>query len=300
MDTNGAIVAMIAKRLTGSRYVYLSLELRDPRDAWPFSAAINMLERLAYRNADAVIIQDQDRLQTLNRYLAFDHPYAFYLPNSPSGSVMATESATGEPFLRRILGISPAEFSVIALQAGMIDRMVFSEELAASFRAIERDWALVFHERVKRDINEPMLRQLRQLNPRNLFLSLDPVSLADVDKVYQSATIGLAFYRESDANFGQISMASGKLAFYLKHGKPILASNTASLAAFVDRTGAGIVIHDPTDRAELENAIDRLLADYAGYSARARQSFDREFDFDRNVVPVLDLLDRVAEPGRTI
>ena len=164
-------------------------------------------------------------------------------------------------------------------------------KLAESFASIDMGCALVFHERIHRTESDPYLKRLRAVNPTNLFLSLEPVRLDQVDQVYASATIGLAFYREVDPNFGQIAMASGRLGYYLKHGKPILVSNSPSLARFVGRTGVGIVVVDPANPREIAAALSSLFEDYEGFSTRARQCYEAEFRFDRNIQPLLDLVD---------
>lgn len=292
VDTRGAIVALLWWYLKGTRYAYLSLELRDPRKRWGLSAFINPVERVAYRKADIVIVQDGDRLRTLNSYLHFDHPTAVYLPNSPGG--LNTRSAPQRNFFRDRFTIPEAKFPVIALQAGTIAPWSFSEELAKAFAAIDRGVALVLHENRPRRVDDKYIRRVRAANRTNLFLSLAPVRLDQVDDVFASATIGLAFYRDINSNLSQISMASGKLAYYLKHGKPVLVSNTASLANFVKRSEAGLVINDPTDPAELQSAIDVLLRDYERFSSKARAVFDDHLDFDHNVKPVLARLDSVA------
>jgi glycosyltransferase involved in cell wall biosynthesis len=136
---------------------------------------------------------------------------------------------------------------------------------------------------------------LRSINDRNLFLSLDPVPLEDVDEVFASPTIGLAFYRDIDENYSQIAMASGKLGFYLKHGKPVLVSNNESMRNFIDRTGVGIVISDPADAAEVRAAIAQILAAYDTYSSKARACFEQEFDFARNVLPLVAIFRNMAD-----
>jgi glycosyltransferase involved in cell wall biosynthesis len=124
-----------------------------------------------------------------------------------------------------------------------------------------------------------------------MFLSLDPVPLEDVDLVYASATIGLALYRGTQANHSQVSMASGKVGQYLKHGTPIIVSRTESLVRLVGEAGIGVVVDDPTDGAEFDRAIGTLLGDYERYSANARKYFEEEMDFDRKARPLLDALE---------
>jgi len=289
----GSIVAMFRRMATGKRYAYLSFEFRDVDRTRLLSWFVNPLERAAYRRADFVVIQDRDRLRTLERYLRFEHPNVIFLPNAPRASAGRRTAPAEANFLRRRLSIDAAEFPVIVLSAGMIDPEVFSEEAASAFESVGHGAALVYHERRKRTDGDPFIVALKEANRRNLFLSLDPVSLDEVDLVYASATIGLAFYRESDASHTNVSMASGKIGQYLMHGKPLLVNRTESLGRFIDRTRVGVAVTDPTDGREIDTAVGELLANYATYSANARAYYEREMDFDRNARRVIDALVRL-------
>jgi len=292
IDTRGSIVALLRRRLTGAKFVYLSLELEEAKEFRRAAGVIRHLERLAYREAEWVIIQDKERFATLSSYLAYDHPQVIYLPNSPSGSA---DSATtpNERFLRQRLAISEEEFPLIALHAGMIDPLVMSMELARTFASVDRGCALVLHEHQRRQPGDPYVEGLRKANGRNLFLSLEPVPPSQLDDLFVSASIGLAFYRDESPNFSDIAMASGKIGFYLKHGKPILVNALPSLERFVSTHEVGVVIRDPNDPSEMEAAIDTIMGDYERFSGNARRCFERELDFDRFVGPVLDVLDRL-------
>jgi hypothetical protein len=93
-------------------------------------------------------------------------------------------------------------------------------------------------------------------------------------------------------------MASGKMGYYLKHGKPVLVNDLPSLSAFVESRKIGVVVRDPCDPTEMRRAVESILADYACLSANARKCFLEELDFDRNVIPVTTFLGRIAEKNR--
>jgi glycosyltransferase involved in cell wall biosynthesis len=171
-------------------------------------------------------------------------------------------------------------------------------ELARTFESLDFGYALVLHERMKREDGDPYIRELRKINGRNLFLSLDPLPIEEVDRLYASATIGLAFYKALDSNFSLMSMASGKLGYYLKHGKPVLVNDLPSLSTFVESREIGVVVRDPCDPAQVRRAVESILANYARFSANARKCFLEELDFDRNVLPVTTFLGQVAESSR--
>jgi glycosyltransferase involved in cell wall biosynthesis len=128
---------------------------------------------------------------------------------------------------------------------------------------------------------------LREINSNNLFLSLEPLPYEQIDKIYASATIGLAFYKDWDNNLSQISKASGKLSQYLKHGKPVLVNNLESLSQVVEKYKIGVVIKDPLNTLEIEAAIETILNNYAFYSENTKTCFEEEFDFAKKVKPIL-------------
>jgi glycosyltransferase involved in cell wall biosynthesis len=76
-------------------------------------------------------------------------------------------------------------------------------------------------------------------------------------------------------------LASGKLGYYLKHGKPVLVHGSSSLAQFVQERDVGVVVHDPTSADEVREAIDQIRRDYARYSSNARACYEAEFEFER-------------------
>jgi hypothetical protein len=254
------------------------------------------MERRAYRNAEVVIVQDEGRFEALTSYQRYRHPNVRFLPNSPLISAPGFDGAETPNFLRERCGIAADAFPNIILQAGIIDDAVFSVELAGAFATIGAGYALVYHERLKRDPAEPDLARLRQINAVNLFLSLDPVPMEDVDRVYASATIGVAFYKTTDANHSLISTASGKLGYYLKHGKPVLVHGSPSLARFVEDRAIGVVVGDPTSPTEIRHAIDTILGDYARYGSNARSCYEAEFDFEAVSRPALEALHGMCPP----
>lgn len=290
IDTNGAILALVRFYIFREKFIYLSLELNHPSNFTKFAKIISILEKLAYRKSEFVIVQDKDRFNTLCEYNQYQHPNVFYLPNSPTSSIPLSADTKANNYFREIFNLSEEKFSCIILQAGMIQDAVFSKELAQAFVRIQNSWALVFHEREQREIDDSYIKGLQEINSKNLFLSLKPLPYEQIDRVYESATIGIAFYRNLDNNFSQISMASGKISHYLKYGVPILVNNLASLSKLIDTYKVGIVINDPLNSLEIELAIKKILDQYDFYSTNAKTCFQEEFDFSKKVEPILSAL----------
>ena len=293
VDLHGLIVALIWLYFFKQKFIFLSLELEQPRKFKYITKPFSKIAKLAYKKAESVIVQDEDRFKTLCEYYRYQHPKVFYLPNSTLNDWVADAKAT--QFLRDIFNLSKEKFPYIVLYAGQLNDVVYSKSLAHAFASIDNGCALIFHGVDPRGLKEedPYIQSLRQVNSKNLFLSLNLLPHDQVDKIYASSTIGIAFYANPDDNHTKIAMASGKLAQYLKHGKPVLVSNFPSLFQLIEKYQIGIVINNPSDVQEIKVAIDKILSSYDNYSKNAKCCFEAEFDFAKKMGPILSFMDCV-------
>ncbi|MBW4615107.1 MAG: hypothetical protein KME21_17905 [Desmonostoc vinosum HA7617-LM4] len=291
VDTNGSILSLINFWIFRKKFAYLSLEITSLSYFGQLSKVVKYLECIAYQKAETVIIQDEERFKSLCSYNNFQHPNVFYLANSTSSLDNNYLNIHDENnYIRKMLNLSKEKFPSLVLQAGMICNDVYSEELAYAFKSIDNGCALIFHSSHKTDIQNPYIQLLQEINSTNLFLSLNPLPYEEIDKVFASATIGLAFYKQINDNYAQIAKASGKLSFYLKHGKPVLVNNLESLSALVQKYQIGVVINDPTDSIEIQSALKTILDNYSFYSQNAITCFTEEFDFANQAKPLLSLM----------
>jgi len=296
VDLYGSVAALFRFYVFKQKFLFLSLELENPEAKFKrFSQFFVNILNLAYRKAEAVIIQDEERYKTLIEYCHYQHEKVFYLPNSPLSSPETLNSGGNENFFREKLNLNSEKFPYLILSAGMICESVCSTVLARAFAKVDNGCALIFHGVVREPNEAAYLNSLKQANADNLFLSLDLVLYEQIDRIYQAATIGLAFYDNCDDNFSKIAMASGKLPQYLKHGKPVLVSNLPSLSRLVEQYNIGIVIKDPSDSEEIQSALEKLLSSYETYSQNAQLCFEAEFDFAKKMQPLLGFMDKLCE-----
>jgi hypothetical protein len=291
IDTNGAIVSILESILVQTKnLVYLSLELTRKENFRYFDKARYFLDKISYKNSKCLIIQDDDRFNNISKYSGYDQKNVFYIPNSDALGMNFVEDPNFNYF-RQIFDLDNNHYSCIVVHPGMICDEVFSKELAASFKSINTGYALVFHERCKRSLDDPYLKSLKEINSKNLFLSLDPVPYEQIYKIFISTNVGIAFYKDIDENFSQISKASGKLALYLKYGKPVLMNDLESFRNLNDKYKLGIIIKDVSNHIEIESAIEEIMKNYEYFSENALTCFKKEFDFTVNVSPFLDFLE---------
>jgi glycosyltransferase involved in cell wall biosynthesis len=290
IDIYGTVSAFLISLIKRQKFLFLSLELKDqPSQYRGLAVILSKLVKAAYRWAECVIVQDEDRFETLTQQFGYRHPRVFYLPNS---SLSEDGEPTQQNYFRDKFQLSQEQFPCLVLMAGMISDTCHAKTLTKLFTEVD-NCALVFHERHSRNVHDPYIQDLKEINSKNLFLSLDPLPYEQVDRVYTAATIGLAFYQDMPGtgdNFSKISKASGKLNHYLKCGKPILVNNLPSLVELVEQYGCGIVVNDLTNADELRAAIAKILHNYDEYSQNARRCFDAEFNFVEKAKPILSLM----------
>ncbi len=282
VDFYGSIAALLFYFIFKTKFFILSLELYTP------PKTLGKILKLAYIKSEGVIIQDEDRFQTLCQQYGCQHHKVFYLPNSPMPLKEIGSETSQENYFREKFNLSKEEFPHIILQAGAIADFVFSQVIVEAFASIDKGCALILNSSSKGREKTSYIKSLRDSNSKNLFLSLDPVPYDEIYKVYSSATIGVAFYQKNlGDNFKKISKASGKIAEYLKYGKPVLVNDLPSLVELVEKYKIGVVIQDPSNSNEIELAIGQILKSYDWYSNNAKLCYDAEFDFTKNVELIL-------------
>lgn len=272
VDNYGAIISNWISKLLEINFYVLSLEL-------PFDYLKNKyyyrIERKAYLDSQGIIVQDNDRLNVLQNYYDCEFRNIIFFPNSPLISDNLIDSNSN--YFYEKLNINKKKYPYIALVAGMICDEVCSVELASVFSRINSEFALVFHERFKRDENEPFINEVKSLNSTNLFLSLQPISFFEIDRIYLSATIGIVTYRDVNKNFSIISKASGKLGYFLKLGKPLICNNLPSLKSLIAKYDCGIIIDNIVDEIEWMRALTTITNNYNHYSQNALKCYETEF-----------------------
>ena len=252
-------------------FVYWSLEIMlldeapDPVSRW-----LKRHELRHLNEARAVVIQAPARRALFERDApALDVRYV-EVPNSPSQQ--RPKNIPTDIFTSKF-PIPPDAWLV--LHAGFISSSFVSLEIARTVPAWPKDFVLVFHERQYRDPLEPYLLAVRQAGGERTFLSLSPVAMDQVDTVYAGADIGLVCYEPAEANLKTAWSSSGKLAYYLRHGLPIVIVANECPSILTDWQ-CGVWAADPDGVAA---ALATIAANYDSYSAQALKAYEANFDF---------------------
>ncbi len=280
VDVYGVTTAGFFATLKRVPLIYWSLELifMDDLRTW-FERRFKAAEIAQSRRARLILIQDQLRAQSLIQENGVRLDQICIVPNAPMGF------PSNEPsdFFQTKFNLS-ADQRVI-LQTGMIDPEALALEIATAATQWQPIYTLVLHDRMKRSRTEPYIAEILKATNNRTHLSLDPVPFDQIDRVVKSGHVGLVFYRSDlGANYAQMVGASGKMAYYLRCGLPIVCIDLPGMQERVEAYNCGICVHAI---AEIEGVLDQIFADYATFSANARRCYQEQYEFNHFFEPVL-------------
>ncbi len=284
VEKKGMIWASFLSRLTGTPFVYYSLELYDEQhpffvDVVGFSA-LRRLEKKSHRKASATIIQDRLRKEHLFRSNGITNNRAVLLPVSIPGRSNGRE----HDLPRAKWGILEVP---IVLYLGLIEKSRHCLELADVARHNSHSFKIVFH-----GYGEPtFLQRIRDTGGEGVILSTELVSEDLLPDIVASADIGLATYGTECANEVLTAFASEKVALYCRAGIPFVAFDTPSYRELVQGSPCCILIEKIAD---LPRAVEVIMKDYSAYKANALNAFQKYYKFERNVAQVITQLNDVV------
>jgi glycosyltransferase involved in cell wall biosynthesis len=242
---------------------------------------VKALERSAAQRALLTIEHDAQRCALLAADLGVAPERIVVVPNAPVGPAHDAAST----FLHRRLGLDTT--TPLLVCPGTLSEAFQSKAVVRAAQHLPAGWRCVLHSAQPRSAAEPYIRELRELDVgQRVVLSLEPIAYRDIDALMGSARVGIVLYAaDLGQNTATVGLASGKLSHFLKAGVPVIVSPLPGLAEFVLEHGVGQVLHDA---AALPSLLDTILADEAGYRARALRCFDAELAYERHFAAVLE------------
>ncbi len=287
-DTVSLLAARTVNLLRGVPYVYHSRELALSWDARGAMARLaKQAERYGQRHALFTVIQDRARAALLGRDNSIPPESFTIVPNAPLGFWPGEGSAS----LQRRLGL-PEETPIVLYAGG-----VTPETMVAEIIESIADWpagpVLVVHG-ASQTTYLPALRTAASRFPGRVFLSTLFTPPEEVDQLFASAAIGVAFYRPIDDNFRYVGHAAGKIFNLMKVGVPVVTNDLPGMRQLVEENGCGLVVDKP---AGLGDALRRILADPERWRPACREAYPR-YEFERNYAGVITRVD-AALAGRS-
>lgn len=265
--------AQTAARL-GARTYFYSTEIPDAGQFDPDALA------QAFRVSRArLVIQDAARLRgyELATGCAFDDPVL--LPNaslldsgSPDSALPGSGVADADYGLEPVdipgVGSSDADWSRTLVLSGSIQTEHATLETVAAFlrcaKASRPGWRLLVS-----GWGGAVLDALRELarGRDEIIVNTDFLSGAQIRYVYSRCRAGVVSYYNGGYNHRHCGLASGKLFWICRAGKPVLTNDNESLAALVRGHGLGFNLLEA-------QSLDALDSEGEAMGARARNFFE--------------------------
>lgn len=273
VDQKGIIFTYLITLFTSIPILYFCLEIffADELEKMASNKIYKFVELKASRKAFATIIQDQERANLLAKENQINPNEIYFFPNSPVGEA----SYNKQYFLHNHFSINKDK--KILLHAGTIADWAYCRELTKIASELDSQYLIFFQSRYdSRD--DPYCHELIDLaNPEKTHFSLKPFAYSQLNHVYRSADIGLAFYNTEiiGKNCVELGLSSGKFAFFLYNGLPVIVNQETSLKDFVLKYKCGWIIKDFD---ELNYACNKILENYYFYSENACRCFNENFN----------------------
>ena len=289
VDPEGLSQAHLLAKSLDVPVAYYSLELLLSQDlASPTKRRLKKREITLSRRAPFIFIQDLERAGLLAEDNGIPRDQFVLLPNAPPGLARRLRSS----YWHEQFGLSSD--NRVVLHAGSLEGWTGIREIVKSVESWPDHWVLVLHTRYKSDSSNG-IEELRDLAvPGRVFFSLEPVSRQEYDRLVDGADIGIAFYvPEAGSTYEQlniqtIGLSSGKIAYYLRAGLPVIVNETTSISGLVRHAGCGISINGSQD---IGDAIARIAEHYDVYSKRACEAFSQNFEFAHRFEDVVHRLE---------
>jgi glycosyltransferase involved in cell wall biosynthesis len=239
-----------------------------------------------------VVVQDEARGRLLVEDNGLDWNRVALVPNAPLGPARRQPSRYWHTRFDL-----PADTRVV-VHSGSLGDWTGIADIVDSASGWPKDWTLVIHTRYDAESSAYVDGLRRRADPRRVWFSLRPVPRQEYDPLIDGAQVGLAFYVPTGTssftqrNVQTIGLSSGKLAYYLRAGLPVIVNRAASIADLVEASGCGLAVETAVG---IGAALARIDAGYAGFSVAARAFFDTRFDFRRGFDDVIRRVDKLRE-----
>jgi hypothetical protein len=287
VDPHGLVMAHSLAR--GKPVGYYSLELLLSAElTTPGEVQLKSHERELSQRAAFVIVQDEDRGRLLAEDNSLPWERLVLVPNAPEGPARRQPSR----YWHTRFGL-PHEARVV-VHSGSLGDWTGIEAIVDSAADWPLPWVLVIHTRYDAESSRYVDDLRRRADPERVFFSLKPVPRQEYDPLIDGGDVGLAFYVPSaDSAFTQrnvqtIGLSSGKLAYYVRAGLPVIVNRAASIAKEVDSRAIGVALDDAQG---IGAALDRIAGGYDALSANACQFFEERLDFRRAFAEVVRRVD---------
>jgi glycosyltransferase involved in cell wall biosynthesis len=293
VDPSGLLLANAMIKLVKVPLVYYSLELLisseiERKD----QAALKMQEIKICRKSSLIITQDKQRAQILSQENNIQFARILTVPNGPLGS--ARRKKNNYWYKKFDL---PKD-SKIVLYVGSLDSWNGIEEMIQSVSFWPEKWCLILHTFYDEKLfkGAEFIERMQKISQdKRIFFSLTPVPSDEYGSLIDGADIGIAFYYPNfitgkpNKNIETMGLSSGKVAYYLRAGLPVIVNNSTTLSRYIVDNKCGIAV---SESSEIGVALRIIDDNYQDYSINAMKFFDEKWEFSKYFSKAIDCIDK--------
>lgn len=293
VDPQGVVRAGELAEFLGIPLVYWSLELllsqEVPDNNWQ---RLKKMELTYSRKAQLIVIQDEERAKLMASDNGLPIDKFLFVPNAPLGPAQQDFSR----FWHRQLSLS--ENQKIVLHAGSLGDWTGITDIVSSVKGWPNEWALVVHTRYHNS-QQAIIESFKAVAEHNrVFFSTHPVLRTNFSELVAGADIGIGFYLpvynspHTQENIHTIGLSSGKIAYYLKAGLPVIVNRWPSISQIIKQEGCGVVVDDAD---EIGDALVLIAQRYEEYSHNACKVFEKYLDPSKRIEQLINRIDGLGE-----
>jgi len=270
--------------------IYWGLEITTKHQSLAVNQILKFLESKSCNHSDIIFTTDVSRgkdvcIENNTEYIKKNF---IYLPHSPSGFCKHNKSI----YFQKMFSLNPKD--EIILHSGWIHEVMRSRELAEESCKWPTNWKLVFHERMHRSRKEQYIKKVNRAGKGKVLLSLNPVPYDFIDDIILSAKIGIVIY-DTAVNWGtswsSLVKGSGKIAHYLRCGRPVICSNLPGFDEIVNKYECGFLFDDIS---EIPHYISIILRNYSFFSNNALKCYKDEYEFSKHFNKFLQYIEHFS------
>jgi hypothetical protein len=299
VDPWGLIEAEHLLKFAHIPMIYYSLELifSDEINDQHYKIIKNK-ERELCKKIIFAIIQDHERASLLSNENNIPPEKIVLVPNAPLGP----SRKIANRYWHQRFNLSPE--TKIVLHTGSLGEWTGLDMIIDSVKYWPENWVFIIHTRytVKNfptdDSNKYFLKIIQE-NPLlkgRVFISQNPVHSDEYDQLIDGADIGIALYffdrryELTGKNLETVGLSSGKIAYYLKAGLPVITNLQSGIGTLLFENKCGIIINSSQD---IGQAIMDISNQYMEYSNNAQILFDSRLNVEHAFHQVLVRLDAI-------
>ena len=287
VDPDGLALAHNLAR--GAPLIYYSLELLLSYEvSTDAERKLKAQERELSRGSLCVVVQDTERARLLADDNDISADRMVLVPNAPPGP------ARRQPNHYWHQRFDLTADTRVVIHSGSLGDWTGVESIVESAADWPEPWVLVVHTRYEAESSSYVDSLRQRADPRKVLFSLKPVPREKYDALIDGADVGIAFYISSansaftQRNVQTIGLSSGKLAYYLRAGLPVIVNRASSIASEVESHRIGVAIESSR---EIAPALQSISSDYDAYSSAGMQFFNERLDFRRAFAEVVRRVD---------